>query len=125
MPDLYSNTALAGNTRKVQASTQFGTRKLAFLAIELTDVHVDYTLSNSILSQLVYALQQQVEIYGVGIPSGGVVTVIVADDTAPYNSGDSFADLGRNARLEAALTTAGITASVWNARLSGGGLNWD
>jgi hypothetical protein len=36
MPDLYSNTALAGNTRKAVDSTTFGTRDLVFLQIEIS-----------------------------------------------------------------------------------------
>jgi hypothetical protein len=105
--------------------TQFGTRKLAFIVVELTDVHVNYTDSNSLLSQVVRALQQQVEVYGVGKPSNSDVTIIIADDTAPYDDGDEFADGNRNSRLEDALDAAGLSTNVWNAEVVGGDLNWD
>ena len=118
-------TLVTANYLKTAPTTQFGTRKLAFIVVELSGIETDYTTSDSNLSQVVRALQQQVEVYGIGTPYAGAVTVIIADDTAPYNAGDEFADAGRNARLEAALATAGITANVWNAELRGGNLNWD
>lgn len=127
LTEYVNGSPVTGNPNhlKTEPTTQFGTRKLAFIVVELTDLNVDYTASNSMLSQAVRALQQQVEVYGVGTPSGGTVTVIIADDTAPYNSGDAFADGNRNSRLEDALDAAGLNAVVWNAQLLGGGLNYD
>lgn len=125
MPDLYSNTALAGNTRKTVPSTQFGTRKLSFCVVDVTDIDVNYTNSDSIFYNVIRAIQQNVEIYAVGTPVNGQVVIVVADDTEPYGSGEENADGDTNTYLEDILDTAGISATVWNAELSGDTLNYD
>lgn len=122
MPDLYSNTALAGNTRKTVDSTTFGTRDLVFLQIDANqDIETNYTASGSAFSELIQNLQQAVEIYGVGIPNGSNVTVVVNRQSVPFadgeeaNAGGGVAAL--KARLDASATFSGT--SVFHGKLDG------
>jgi hypothetical protein len=125
MPDLYSNTALAGNARKTVPSSQFGTRKLSFCVINVSDIGDNYTDADSVFYKAIRAIQQNVEIYAVGTPSGNYVTVVVADDTEPYSEGEENADGNRNGYLEDILDNAGISAEVWNAQLISDDLSYD
>jgi hypothetical protein len=121
MPDLYSNTALAGNTRKTVDTTKFGTRELSFHQVEgVTGAGTNYTDSNSIFYKAVRALQEQVEIYAVGTPSGDNFTVVIAADTCPYPAGRSNGDGNTNSRLEGIIDAAcGTNCTVWNTKLIG------
>lgn len=94
MSNLYSSD-LGGNTRKVVDTTQFGTRDLVFLQIGNggQNLETDYTASGSNLQKVLECLQQAVEIYGVGIPSGGNVTVVVSRQSVPF-TGNEEADTG-------------------------------
>jgi len=86
MPDLYSSD-LGLNTRKAIDTTQFGTRDLVFLQIGNggQNLETGYTTSGSNFQKLIECLQQSVEIYGVGIPVGSNVTVVVNRQTVPYD----------------------------------------
>ena len=124
MADLYSSD-LGGNTRKALPTSQFGTRKLSFCVVDVTDIGVDYTLQNSVFYQTIRAIQQNVEIYAVGTPSTNQVIIVVAGDTEPFGTNEATEDGGTNSYLESVLDEAGISATVWNAALSGDTLNYD
>ena len=115
--------AIASNPHglKTQPSTQFATRTLQFLQIDMdTDVTTNYLNSDSLYSQAVRALQQVAELYGVGTPSGNWFTAIVSSDTLPYNAGQQPADKGRITAVETAINDAtGESVSVWNSELTG------
>jgi hypothetical protein len=90
---------LGSNSRKVTATTQFGTRALKFITItadNASDSDIDftasyasgtgtfagaYTDSNSYFSKAVRAIQLTQEVYAVGTPTATAFTVVVADDT--------------------------------------------
>lgn len=89
MPSLYSSAALAQNTRKSVDSTTFGTRDLVFLQISVSeDIGTGYTASGSNFQKLIECLQQAVEIYGVGIPSGNQVTVVANRQSVPFTGSE-------------------------------------
>lgn len=112
---------------KTQPSTQFGTRTLQFLQINMgTDVETNYLNSDSLYSQAVRALQQVAELYGVGKPNGDWFTAIVSADTLPYNAGQQPADQDRITAVETAINDAtGESVSVWNSELNGSSLEND
>lgn len=112
---------------KTQPSTQFATRTLQFLQIDMqTTVDTDYLNSDSLYSQAVRALQQVAELYGVGQPNGDWFTAIVSADTLPYNAGQEPADQGRITAVETAINNAtGESVRVWNTELVGNSLNND
>lgn len=100
MPDLFSS--VGQNARKTTDSTQFGTRDLVFLQIGNggQDLGTDYTAKDSNLFKLIQTLQQAVEIYGVGIPSGTSVTVIVSRQSVPFSGSEESNAGGRVSVLE-------------------------
>ena len=127
MPDLYSSD-LGLNTRKTVDTSKFGTRELSFHQIQNLDgAGTNYTDSNSVFFKAVRALQEQVEIYTVGTPSGNAFTVVIAADTCPYDDGESNGDGNRNARLEGIIRTATGDSNVvvWNTKLRGDFLDND
>lgn len=119
--------AIASNPHglKTQPSTQFATRTLQFLQIDMgTDVTTNYLNSDSLYSQAVRALQQVAELYGVGKPSGNWFTAIVSSDTLPYNAGQQPADQDRITAVETAINDAtGASVNVWNSELNGSNLD--
>ena len=123
MPDLYSNTALAGNTRKSVDSTTFGTRDLVFLQIATNGVNLstNYTASGSNFQKLIECLQQAVEIYGVGIPNGQEVTVVANRQSVPYTGAEEANAGGRVAKLETFIngTFGSETGVVFHGKMSG------
>jgi hypothetical protein len=129
MADLYSNTALAGNTRKAVDSTTFGTRDLVFLQIEISqNLETNYTASGSNFYKLIECLQQAVEIYGVGIPSNtDKVTVVVNRQTVPFGDGEE-ADAGGSVTALETLINAHPDlsgASVYHGKMEGWGIQND
>lgn len=75
MPDLYNlpnaggSGTLGDNTRKVIPSTRFGTRAIQrWVIYTRIDIEAGWELPNSLYSQLVRALQQNVELYAVYMP---------------------------------------------------------
>jgi hypothetical protein len=102
MPDLYSQSALAQNTRKSVDSTTFGTRDLVFLQIGNggQDLSTGYTESGSNFQKLIQTLQQAVEIYGVGIPNSTNVTVVANRQSVPYTGSEESNAGGRVSALE-------------------------
>ena len=75
MPSLYDQDAGRGvpfgqNARKTAPSTHFGTRQVRRWTIYTTaDTATDFTEPNSLYSQIVRALQQNVELYAVFAPA--------------------------------------------------------
>lgn len=92
-----SNYELSPNDRKAQEVYSGSSRDLVFLQIDLNcasgNLDTDFTDSNSNFSQLVQCLQQQLEIFGIGQPSGNQVTVIVSRSSVPFAEGEE-ADAG-------------------------------
>ena len=128
MPSQINNPGnvvnVTANYLKTKPSTRFSTRDLAFLVIDMDNSsyfnNADAPDSN--FSKVVRLVQTQAEIYAVGTPNSGVVTIVVAIDTA----GDGAnTDDGLNAKattIRQALSNAGINAdSVSFQRLLGGG----
>jgi hypothetical protein len=93
MPDLYSSD-LGANARKAVDTTTFGTRDLVFLQINVAqNLETNYTAAGSNFQKLIECIQQSVEIYGTGIPSGNNVTVVVNRQSVPFRI-DEEADAG-------------------------------
>jgi translation initiation factor 1 (eIF-1/SUI1) len=133
MPDL-TQTNFARNYEKAQPSSLFGTRELAYLVVEMnTDVESNYLESKSLYEQAIKALQQRVEIYAVGRPSGEFFTVIASATTAPFNidaltkqQNQHNQDGERVTALEDVInTTCEVSCYVWNAILTGSSFNYD
>ena len=121
MADLYSSD-LGGNTRKAVDSTTFGTRDLVFLQVDAQqDIATDYTTAGSAFFKLIQCLQQTIEIYGVGIPSGQEVTIIANRQTVPYGSGEEANAGGHVAALEDLLDAHPDFSStnVWQGKVEG------
>ena len=121
MPDLYSQ-GMAQNTRKTVDSTTFGTRDLVFLQVDAQqDIETNYTASGSVFHELIQCLQQAVEIYGVGIPNGQEVTVVVNRQSVPF-TGTEEADAGGNVSALEDLINASATFSsvnVFHGKMNG------
>jgi hypothetical protein len=103
MPDIYSE--IGQNARKTAPSTRFGTRQLQRVNIYCdADILTDYLEPNSLYSQLVRALQQNVELYEVTMPNpsfffcygANAFQITIAGDTANdlWNATNSFIDDG-------------------------------
>jgi hypothetical protein len=127
MPDLYSQ-GMAQNTRKTVDSTTFGTRDLVFLQIDAQqDITTNYTASGSVFHELIECLQQRVEIYGVGIPSGQEVTVVVNRQSVPFTGTEEANAGGGVSALEdmfnATETFSGV--NVFHGKMSGWGIQND
>jgi len=133
MPDL-TGTDFARNYEKAQPSSQFGTRELSYFQVDMnTNVETDYEDSDSLYAQAVKALQQRIELYAVGRPSGNWFTVIASANTAPFNidavtkqQNQANHDGGRVDALEAIIDNAcGVSCNVWNGELRGSDINND
>ena len=100
MADL--RTTIGYNSSKSQDSTTFGTRDLVFLQIGNggQDLATDYTNPNSYFFKLIQTLQQSIEIYGVGIPNGGSVTVVANRQSVPFSGTEESNAGGRVSELE-------------------------
>jgi len=85
-----TGTDFSRNYEKTFPSSLFGTRELAYLAINLP-VNVEYpetgvyTDSGTVYEQVVKALQQRVEIFAVGAPDDYWFVVVAAATTVPFN----------------------------------------
>ena len=126
MPSLIG-TAVAANYAKAQPSTQFGTRELLFLQVDMGgDVETGYTASDSLYAKAIRGLQTTVELYGVGTPNGNWFTAIASANTAPLNAGQAVADGGRVTAIENAINAAaGVSCSVFNGFLNGSNIEND
>jgi hypothetical protein len=100
-----ADSLFANNEYKTQPSTRFGTRQVQRISIYTNaDTTANYLDSNSLYSQLVRAIQQNVEVYAVHMPNPSFFScwgpycfqVDIAYDTANdiWNAENSFIDDG-------------------------------
>lgn len=115
MPSVIGNTGYNGlggpaaNYLKAKPSTRFATRQLAFFTVTISNVHVNYLDSDSTYSRAIRAVQQNAEIYAVGLPAANDFVVVVAQDTA--NDGDNTDD-GLNSMADTLSTATGGTVTA-------------
>lgn len=120
------------NYLKAKPSTRFATRDLSFLVIDMDNSSYfnNADASDSNFAKVVRAVQLQAEIFAVGTPSNGIVTFVVAIDTA--NDGDNISEAPGNPAqyndmaftIKQALDNAGINAdTVEFKKLVGGGFS--
>jgi hypothetical protein len=107
--DSTSGVNVAANYLKARPSTRFATRQLAFFTVTISNVHVGYLDANSLYSKAIRAVQQNAEIYAVGIPAANDFVVVVAQDTA--NDGDNTDD-GLNDMAQTLSTATGGTVTA-------------
>jgi hypothetical protein len=124
MPSVLG-TMITDNYLKTFPTTKFGTRELAVVVLEITNVQVDFEDPASLFSRSVRAIQQNVEVFAVFQPSGSRVTLLVAADTMPQDDGDEAGDGNSNNYLQDVLINSGISATVWNASINGDNINYD
>lgn len=121
--NVYDVTA---NYLVAKPSTKFSTRELAFVVIDYDNGSYfnNYELSNSNFSKVVRAMQIVAEVYAVGTPASGVITIVVAKDTTSDGDATSIAGL-ENAFAKTIynqLASGGVEPdSVAIRKLSGGG----
>ena len=119
MPSLLGTTVTTNYLRNPGTSSQFGTRELVFIKVEVTGGSNDmryqdgatsslsYNLSNSLFQKAVNVLQGFGEVYFVGTPgAGGFVAAISADTRNGATSGNTQA------------TTYGLLEAAINAALN-------
>ena len=107
-------------------TSKFGTRELAVLVVELTDVQTNWEDTDSLFTRTVRAVQQHAEVYTVFPPGNNQLTLLVSADTQPQDENNQAGDGNRNSYFEDILSDAGITgADVWNASVYGTSINWD
>lgn len=92
--------------------TNFATRVLGFYSIAFTGAETNYASIGSNFQLAVQGVQQVAELYAVGTPASGAFIVVISEDTATRQEGQSVA-----ASLDAAVTAA-TGASVTVAALS-------
>jgi hypothetical protein len=100
---------VSANYLKAKPSTRFSTRQLAFFTVTISNVQVDYLDSDSLYSRAIRAVQQNAEIYAVGIPAANDFVVVVAQDTA--NDGDNTDD-GLNGMAQTLSQATGGTVTA-------------
>lgn len=111
---------------KTYEQTNFGTRTLAFLQVDMNaDVETNYNANGSLYQKAIQGLQQLGELYGIGHPSGSWFTAIVSADTFPLD-GQVVGSGNRLSSAEAAVNEAtGATCAVWNGYLNGSSIEND
>jgi len=112
-----TNQSVSANYLKARPSTRFATRQLAFFNVAIGSVDVDYLDSDSLYSRAIRAVQQNAEIYAVGVPASGNFIVVVAQDTA--NDGDNTDDNLNSMAQTLSQATGGTVTAV---HLSGNGI---
>jgi hypothetical protein len=121
------STTLGDNTRKVNQVYNAGTRQLVFLQLGVTcvtdNIATNYTDPNSNFSKLMRLVQQRVEVYGVGEPSGTEVTIIISKDSlaltgAEENDPGDDADIIKNT-IEAESATFSNVNVFWGSKITG------
>lgn len=100
-------------------STNFATRVLGFYSIAFTGADTDYAAIGSNFQKAVQGVQQVAELYAVGTPAGGAFVVVVSEDTATREEGQSVAS-----SLDAAVSSAtNASVTVTELSLYGNGLS--
>ena len=122
-----TGTYVAANYRRVQPSTQFGTRILRFVTVEVTggpNLTTGQGNSDSAFSRVVLALQNFGEIWAVGAPTSGAFTVVMSSDTA-QDADEGTNEIGGWGQAEADLAAAlgSGTVEIYDQYLSGTGLD--
>lgn len=107
--DSGSGVNVAANYLKARPSTRFATRQLAFFTVTISGVHTNYLNADSAYSRAIRAVQQNAEIYAVGIPAANDFVVVVAQDTA--NDGANTDD-GLNSMAQTLSTATGGTVTA-------------
>ena len=108
--DAGSGVNVAANYLKATSPfTQFGTRELKLISVSYTGADTTPTISNSLFSQGVRALQLVAEVYAVFAPAAGAFIAIVAADTVSDAQSNSGATANWTA-VETAMA-AGITGT--------------
>ena len=80
----HSVVNVAANYLKAQPSTQFGTRQLTVIKVEIDGVYASYADADSLFSKSVRALQQTAEVWAVFTPvdaSTDYFNAIISTDT--------------------------------------------
>ena len=80
----HSVVNVAANYLKAQPSTQFGTRQLTVIKVEIDGVYVNYADADSLFSKSVRALQQTAEVWAVFTPvntTDDYFNAIISTDT--------------------------------------------
>lgn len=108
---------------KTYDQTNFGTRKLVFLQVDMgADVATNYNTNGSLYQKAVQGLQQLGEIYGIGTPNGNWFTAVMSGDTLPLD-GQTEQEGNTLSTVKAAVDAAtGGSCTVWNAKLNGGNI---
>ena len=107
MPSV-SSTVSANYLKAASNFSNFGTRQLVFINVDVADIETNPSDSNSVFARATRAIQQIGEIYYVGIPSSAGVTFIVSADTY-VNSTDN-----NSQTIAEAFTSAGLTTTAVN-----------
>ena len=107
MPSV-SSTVSANYLKAKSNFSNFGTRQLVFVNVDVADIETNPTDSDSVFAKSVRAIQQVGELYYVGIPSSAGVTFILSADTL-VNSTDA-----NSQTIAEAFTAAGLTTTAVN-----------
>lgn len=124
MPDNY---AMSPNDRKVQETYSANSRDLVFLQINVscndeTSLATNYTASDSNFNRLIQILQQRLELFGIGQPSGDNVTVIASRSTVPYTGTEESNAGGRVTVLQDEINASPYFdggTDVWQGQING------
>jgi hypothetical protein len=108
---------------KVRGSTlpadNLGGRDLQYIVIAQAGIQTNYASVDSNFQKTIYQLQQFTELYVLGTPSAGLVTVGVAGDTIE-SLYDSVTNSGSYPAIATAIFTAtSVTTTVYASTLTG------
>ena len=122
-----TGTYVAANYRRVQPSTQFGTRILRFVTVELTggpNLTTNQGNSDSSFSKAVIALQNFGEIWAVGTPTSTAFTVVMSSDTA-QDADEGTNEIGGwgQAKADLAAALGSGTVDIYDQYLYGSDLD--
>jgi hypothetical protein len=99
-------------------SDNLGGRDLQFLVIAQTGIETNYSTVNSNFQKTIYQLQQFTELYVLGTPDSGAVSVGVASDT--IESLYSSANSGSYPAIASAIFTAtSVATTVYASTITG------
>jgi hypothetical protein len=101
------------------ANTNLGGRDLQMLVIAQTGIETNYSNISSNFQKTLYALQQFTELFMVGTPASGLLTVGVASTTIE-SLYDSVTNSGSYPGIATAILAAtGVSTTVYAGTLSG------
>ena len=114
MPSLVGTT-VAANYLVAEPSTQFGTRQLIVINIAQTGVETGYTLSDSLFSKTIRAVQQTAEVWAVFTPTTDAVKMIIAATTqwdGQVSAASTISDASFDKFEASILAGSGVAATV-------------